>query len=193
MKKSEQMNKSELREYIFKLRNSLSDINVQNASSKISAIIKDLSVFTESSLILSYMPYGKEVNVLPLNKFILEHGKELCIPRVINNMTMDAVRINNLEENLVKGHFGILQPKPSLESVNIDEIDLILVPGLGFDLHGNRLGHGKGYYDRFLEKCPEKTFTIGIAYDMQVFDTIPHYPHDVKLKALVTESGYYTF
>jgi len=187
------MDKSAFRKFISDKRNKLSEEKVQGASSIISERIKKLPVFNNSRLILSYMPYGNEVNVLPLNKFILEQGKELCIPRVISKTHMDAVKIKNMEENLVEGHFGILEPASSLNPVNAEEIDLVLVPGLAFDLQGNRLGHGKGYYDRFLANCSEKTFTIGVAYDLQVFDNIPHSPHDVKLKALVTESGYYIF
>lgn len=187
------MDKAEFRKYIAGIRNNLTNEQVEHASLKIAERIKKLPVFGNSRLIMSYMPYGKEVNLLPLNDFILEQGKELCIPRVSGNSGMDAVKIYNLEDNLVRGYFGIPEPIPTLKPVNPDKIDLILVPGLAFDLSGNRLGHGKGYYDRFLQKCTEKTFTIGIAYDLQVFDLIPHSSHDVKLKALVTESGYYTF
>jgi 5-formyltetrahydrofolate cyclo-ligase len=104
---------------------------------------------------------------------------------------MDAVQITGLDKDLVKNGFGILEPRKEAEPADIRKIDLILVPGVAFDRLGNRLGHGKGFYDRFLESC-NNAYTIGIAYDFQVFNNIPCELHDKKMDAITTESGVLT-
>lgn len=187
------MNKSEVRKLAINLRNNLSPEQKLKASGLIVESLKKLPIIKGSRTVLSYMPYGNEVDVLSFNQWVLNEGKNLCIPRVTDSINMDAVKVNTIDKGLVSGHFGIPEPVISLPSVNTDEIDVVLVPGLAFDRHGNRLGHGKGYYDRFLGKCGDKVFTIAIAYSFQVFDSIPYAPHDIKIKAIITEEGYYTF
>ena len=104
---------------------------------------------------------------------------------------MDAVGVDSLDRGFSKSRLGILEPLREKKTVNTDEIDLVIVPGLAFDKSGNRLGHGKGYYDRYLERCGENVFFIGIAYDFQVLDTIPADAHDIKMNMIVTESRTY--
>jgi len=74
-----------------------------------------------------------------------------------------------------------------------NEIDFVVVPGLAFDLKGNRLGRGKGYYDRFLKRLRNDASTCGVAFDCQLLDEVPHGPSDFRLDALVTESKAFTF
>jgi len=90
---------------------------------------------------------------------------------------------------LAPGAFGILEPT-SGQSVEASELDLVLVPARAFDRkNGNRLGRGKGYYDRLLERLSPRAFKCGIAFDCQILPTLPISPHDVPVDAVVTESG----
>ncbi|MBX2841160.1 MAG: 5-formyltetrahydrofolate cyclo-ligase [Flammeovirgaceae bacterium] len=85
-------------------------------------------------------------------------------------------------ENLVKGKFNTLHPKEEIKYEG--EIDLIIIPGLGFDKKNNRLGFGAGYYDKFLQSQP-KAIKMGIAYPFQVLEKIPSEPHDIKMDLVI--------
>ncbi len=87
------------------------------------------------------------------------------------------------ETKLCYGEFGILEPR-SERVVNPKSIDLVIVPGVGFDRDGNRLGRGKGYYDKYLKKT--NAYKIGIALNCQIIESIPHEEHDVKMNLIMT-------
>lgn len=99
---------------------------------------------------------------------------------------MEFVRVQTREE-LVTGHFGILEP---LGATWPGEIDTVLVPGLAFDLAGNRLGFGAGYYDRFLDES-RPLQVIGVGFDWQVVSQLPAEPHDIAMDWVVTDRRTY--
>ena len=83
---------------------------------------------------------------------------------------------------LFHGQFGIRAPNPG---PGLEQLDLIIVPGLAFTSEGYRLGRGSGYYDRFLSGIPGTTFKVGVCFDFQFLAAIPHEPHDVKMDVVV--------
>lgn len=85
--------------------------------------------------------------------------------------------------------FGFLQPRPDAPPVDPRAIDLVLVPGLAFDIHGARLGHGQGHYDRLLPRIPGHVPRIGVTLDALVVDRLPTEPHDAPMSHLLTPSG----
>lgn len=85
--------------------------------------------------------------------------------------------------------FGFEQPVADAAQVRLDEVDVVLVPGLAFDPHGMRLGRGKGYYDELLGRCRPDATAVGITLERRVFDRIPSEPHDRRVDWLVTEIG----
>lgn len=114
--------------------------------------------------------------------------RQFFYPLVTSPTEMSFHLVTNLS-TLSHGAFGILEPNPQKHPpVLPEDIDLVLVPGLAYDLQGNRLGQGNGYYDRFLEKIPT-TPTIGIAYGVQLLHCIPSEPHDREVAYLATERG----
>lgn len=181
------MKKDLLRESVLKKRKTLASDEVKRASENIVTILKKLPLIKESNVIMSYMPYGNEVDIKPFNQWILESGKYLLLPRVLDNSTMDAVKVNDIISGLVKSSFGILEPASDKESFDINLIDVVLVPGVAFDKQGNRLGHGRGYYDRFLSHCKSSTVFLGIAYSFQVLDSIPSDEYDIRVHKVITE------
>lgn len=180
--------KSVLRKSMLEKRNSLSQEEVKKASSEIVEKLKSLPLINKSSIIMSYMPFGNEADVTSLNQWILDSGKQLCLPRVTDGSTMDAVSVQSIRNGLVKNTYGIMEPDKGLGPFEPEKIELILVPGVVFDINGSRIGYGKGYYDRFLKNCGTQTIALGIAYSFQVLDFIPYDEHDVRLDGIVTEN-----
>ncbi len=91
---------------------------------------------------------------------------------------------------------GILEPKPELREQNqrrvkVQELDLLVIPGLAFDRHGGRLGYGKGYFDRLLPGTRADALLAAVAFECQVFDAVPMQPYDVRVDAVVTQTDIY--
>jgi len=108
------------------------------------------------------------------------------LPRIVGkNYSMIPTLVEYLEEDLEMGPYGIKQPKENLKSIDIQDLDAIIVPGISFDKNNYRLGRGKGYYDRFLAKLPSIIPTIGVAFDFQIVDSIPRTKHDVPVSRII--------
>jgi 5-formyltetrahydrofolate cyclo-ligase len=139
--------------------------------------------FRFSKLIGAYFAFGSEVKTELIIGQARALGKKLALPRV------EGQRITFYEmssgEYLVKGMFGTMEPLPYYP---IDKIDFLVIPGIAFDKKGYRLGYGKGYYDRYLSEKRAR-FSIGLAYNSQLFESLPHCDHDEKLDAIATEDG----
>jgi 5-formyltetrahydrofolate cyclo-ligase len=181
--------KDNLRKNMLNQRKSMEIHNVNVFSNKIIATIMELPQFASSKNIMLYLSFNKEVNTYPLAKWCLDNGKTLIAPYCINaERKIIPFKISNLTNDLTKSTFGVMEPKHDLlKKVNIEDIDLIIVPGVVFDEHCNRIGFGAGYYDRFLPKKAKNTPAIGIAYDYQVIDEIPIGEYDVPLDFIITE------
>lgn len=101
---------------------------------------------------------------------------------------MVFIKINSLE-NLVTSSYGILEPVGDKSNFNVDNLGLIVMPGLAFDKQGNRLGYGGGYYDKFLSSNKIDNKKIALAYDFQVLDKVPSEKHDIKIDSIITEDN----
>lgn len=181
------MEKNQLRKDIIKKRNNLDEKYINKASMQIINNILSQPKLHDAKVVFSYMPFGNEADIMPLNQWLLDNDKCLCIPRTKNGFQMDAVIVENLNDRLIKNNYGIMEPASSVQAIEIEKIDLVLVPGVAFDKQGNRLGHGKGYYDRFLALCDEHTDFWGIAYSFQLLDYIPCTPYDIMMHKVITE------
>ena len=177
------MNKEELRKEYLNIRKRISDKDTK--SHIIYSNITELDDYKEASTIGIYMSLDNEVSTTKLIEYSLQLGKVVALPRVINN-DMVFYQITSLD-NLVKSSFGVLEPTTGT-IVNKEDIDLIIVPGICFDTLGNRIGFGKGFYDRYLDNTMN---SIGICFDEQVLktDCIETSSNDIKVKKLVTERG----
>ena len=138
--------------------------------------------FSEASTVMAYMAMPSEPDLGPVIAEILARGKALVLPRCEEGCRLSARRVNSLER-LIPGAFGIPEPGPELPEADPEEIDLVLVPGMAFDRAGRRLGRGKGYYDRFLRRCPGRT--MGVC--RRTLEEIPTEDHDVPMDAVATE------
>jgi hypothetical protein len=115
----------------------------------------------------------------------LRLGKEVALPRFDRTTnTYLACQINELPKDLALGRFGIREPTKSCGEMRLNRLDFILVPGVAFDLHGRRLGRGKGYYDQILAAARGKT--CGVAFDEQIVREVPVEPHDSDVNCILT-------
>lgn len=144
------------------------------------AALEPVRTAHDSGTLMGFVPMPLEVNTFPL---FTDHA--MIVPYCYENNIV-PVRVTSLDE-LAPGTLGILEPKRT-EAVPLPEIMTVLVPGLAFDIHGNRLGRGKGYYDRFLSSLPPSVLTVGLAFDEAVYDSIPHNAYDVPVNVIVTEN-----
>ena len=136
--------------------------------------------------ILFFSPLPDELDVWPLLEKLLA-SKICALPAFdLATQTYVARRIQNLISDIGGGKFGVREPAANCAEIPLAKFDLILVPALAFDLRGNRLGRGRGFYDRLLKKATG--IKCGVGYDFQLLETIPTEPHDVAVNFIVTPS-----
>ncbi len=145
---------------------------------------------------MAYLQLPEEVRTEHVVQWAMSPPNRLVIPYCRAD-GLELFRVESLTE-LVPGVFHVLEPAAEWRSdagrrVFPEEVDIVLVPGVGFDRHGNRLGYGKAYYDHFLLNVPETTPAIGLAFDCQIAERIPTEPHDQPVDLVITESGVLPF
>ena len=138
------------------------------------------------AIVAAYWPIRSEADPRPLARALAAFGAQLALP-VVHGDGMTFGRWNGDEADLVPAGFGALGPVSDAPAVTPT---IVLAPLLGFDASGQRLGWGKGYYDRYLAHCAVRPFVVGVAFACQEVAGIPREAHDHRLDAIVTEAGY---
>ncbi len=184
--------KSKIRSRIESQRRSLASELVHSQSSKIISHLKDLPEYRAAKSIHCYVACRNEVNTHQLIKDTLQTGRRIIVPVTdLSTHTLLHAEIKTFDE-LKKGTFGILEPiRDRFQQFDISEVDLVIVPGVAFDLSGHRIGFGGGFYDGFLENL--KTTKIALAYEFQIVDKIPTRAEDERVDVLVSEKSTYRF
>lgn len=175
--------KKKVRELLSQKRRLLTKEEVAEKSAKIVAAIEQLPCFQEATTVLIYYPMHNEVDVLSLIKKY-KKTKTFLLP-VVHRMGMEACPYEG-NAKMHRGRFNI--PEPTTSPFK-GKIDLIIVPGVGFDKNGNRLGRGGGYYDKFLASSRRYTHLVGVGYDFQIIDKVPANRRDKKLDYIVTPTN----
>ena len=170
--------KKELRKEILYLRDNLEDR--YNKSMFIKNKLLDLDIYKESKAIALYFSMKSEVDTKELIKESLLLGKKVLLPRIINKNKMIFIEINDNTE-YERNSFGVMEPIGE----EYKDIDLIIVPGVAFDKNNNRLGYGRGYYDKYLSN--KDIYKIGICYSEQLIDKIEVEEHDIKMDLIITD------
>ncbi|MGI6467044.1 MAG: 5-formyltetrahydrofolate cyclo-ligase [Sphaerochaetaceae bacterium] len=145
---------------------------------------------TRSDTVLAYYPFKGEVDIKSIFYPLLKRGKELSLPHSNSDLSLTFFTIDGEFENkLVKMKWDLKEPTKEFYTPTVFDKDkkvVVLVPSVAFDLNRNRLGRGLGYYDRFLAEYKESVFTIGIAYDFQIVETLPTNNFDISVDLVVT-------
>lgn len=153
-------------------------------SRHISEALISLPQMNSSNFVAAFFPMKSEPNIFPVLLHLAKKGK-LLLPRCVSDTQMNFHYIDCEEKlrQLRPGRFGILEPEQTFPIQ--EEISLFLVPGEKFSLKGERIGHGKGYYDRFLSQYPS-ALKIGVCFPEKIVPgNIPQKPHDIKMDKLV--------
>lgn len=147
-----------------------------------------LPEFGSAEVIFYFASFGSEVSTMPHIEEALKKGKRIVLPRVDNeNRRLRLYEIHDTGE-IKPGFMGIPEPYvPPERERDINEVDLVIMPGVAFDIYGNRLGYGGGYYDRLLSGLKKKVMLVAVAYEEQIVDSLPSEAHDVKVDLIVTE------
>lgn len=150
--------------------------------------------YVGAQTVLSYVSFRHELSTRELLDRAWSDGKQLAVPYCVDDH-LELFRIEGLGD-LEPGMMGILEPKAELRhlperKVAVERLDLVVVPGVAFDVHCGRLGYGKGYYDRLLRHASPQTALVALAFECQVFPEVPMMGHDVRVDKLLTERSLY--
>ncbi|MFZ5634477.1 MAG: 5-formyltetrahydrofolate cyclo-ligase [Bacillota bacterium] len=183
------MNRSEIRQGVLKARMSLPPAAVQQKSRIIMDRIMSSDIYLGSRSLMVYVDFRNEVQTGILIARALAGGKRVSVPITdVRGKKLTPSRLLAYPEDLAPGAWGIPEPGPEcVRPVDPAELDLVIVPGVAFDVRGNRLGYGGGFYDRFLPRTRPGTVYLAPAFEVQVVDDVFPGPHDVPVHIIVTE------
>ena len=187
------MTKGEVRKKILKVRNNMGKSEVIEKSSIIIEKLTSLDIYKKSQVVFIYMDFKNEVMTTSLIKQMLLENKRVVIPYTDTaNTVIIPSELKNMEDDLVLSSYGYYEPKfENIVQVSPEAFDLVVVPGVVFDKNLNRVGFGKGYYDRILCRLKPGAEAVAIAYEFQVLDEVPCEEHDVKMNKIITEENIY--
>lgn len=178
------MNKSDLRNEMKNRISSLSGEYIRTAGREIENRVINSEPYKNSKTLFVYVSTKAEPPTLGIIAHALKSGKTVCVPKCCGKGIMKAVKIESLSD-LSEGAFGILEPKDCENTCGAESIDLALVPCVCASRDGRRLGHGGGYYDRFLEK--NDTVKMCLCFEKLLCEDIQANEYDVIMDYVVTE------
>jgi 5-formyltetrahydrofolate cyclo-ligase len=169
--------------------------NKDELSRRILGAFMSLPEYATASTVLFYVDVRSEVRTRLDLADALDSDKTIVVPWCNADGELELFRLDNMDE-LEFGMYKILEPRENLrqlpeKQVNVEDLDLVMVPGVGFDVRGARMGHGKGYYDKLLEHARTDTPLIALAFECQIFEEIPVAGHDVFMDKVITEDHVY--
>lgn len=184
--------KRSLRKQILKMRDEM-PFAVRSAKSKqILSTLSKTELYRKADRILFYIDYQSEVMTTPLITQALAQGKRIYLPKVTGN-EMAFYRIDDIE-NLAEGYKGIREPMGGALFEENAAAALMIMPGAVFDKSRHRIGYGKGFYDRYLERMREKNIkiaTVALCFECQMLDAVPYEIHDILPDMILTENNIY--
>lgn len=175
------MNKKEIRKHIASLKKQYTPQQLLQYSNKVLEQLASNRHFREAKTVLLYHSLPDEVNTHDFIKSLAEK-KNVLLPVVVGDVL--EIRRYTGDNDLKLGSFNILEPCGE-PFTNLEEIDVAVVPGVGFDRENNRLGRGKGYYDKLLCQMPD-VYRIGICFPFQFLDKLPCEEHDIKMHEVIS-------
>ena len=181
------MTKGQLRTTILRQLKQQKEDDRRRRSEAIRRKVFRLTAFRRAKTVCCYVALPYEVQTWRMIEEMIENGK-----RVLVTVTAPVKRpllseIRDPATELGRGAHGVWEPRPGAgRPVPVCDLDLVLVPGVAFDRRGHRLGHGLGYFDRFLSRVPKTTPTVGLAFRFQLLDRLPAASHDRAVQTVLS-------
>jgi 5-formyltetrahydrofolate cyclo-ligase len=181
--------KTQLRE---RVRDVLQAISADQHAALSSAMVNrlvNIPPFRAARTIFLFSPLRGEPALAEAMNVAVQWGAKAFSPRfnATSGQYEAAMCLSN--ERMVKGPFGTFEPDAGCPSIPLNQLDLVLVPGIAFDFAGRRLGRGKGFYDRLLAEV--RGHKCGVAFDEQIVAEVPEEPHDVRVDSILTPSRWH--
>ena len=174
--------KKQVRRKLFLERKKIDKTFILEKSKEIQIKLFSLPEYIKTDTIMFYISYDNEVYTHAMIQDSIKQGKNIVVPKVNGGILIPSILTSWSE--LTIGSYNILEPK-QIKPVMLEDINIVIVPGIGFDIYGHRIGHGRGYYDRFLREI--KSIKIGLAFDFQILQEIPYEEHDIEMDKIITE------
>jgi 5-formyltetrahydrofolate cyclo-ligase len=179
--------KRRLRGQMSRLRNAVSAEQSARAARAAAEALIRLELFKRAKRIALYAALPYELPTRPLFDAVVAKAGAALLPRTLDPIGLEFFAVMRWED-LRPGTFGVLEPQQDGTALRLAADDLVVVPGVAFDLHGYRLGQGKGYYDRaFASDRGEAPTLVGFGYEFQIVDAVPHDERDRQMDAIVTD------
>lgn len=188
------MERQEIRRAVIRARDELSGNDRQEMSVAAAANLERVEEFIVCRTVMFYASFRSEVHTIEAVGKCLASGKRVALPLTVPaENRLYPYLVGDPARDLRSGYRSIPEPDPDrAPPLDPGEIEVVVVPGSVFDVHGGRLGYGGGYYDRFLVNQAPLAFRIGLAFELQVVDgELPLAPHDQRVDCLVTERNIY--
>jgi len=182
--------KQELRQKLLKQLLSLTNAEIKRRSKNVTNRLSALPIYRKAKKVMAYYPLRGEVDILEMVKKAIK-SKRFFFPVTDGEAkALKVYEVKDLEKDFVRGSWGVQEPDPGkTQECDSGQIDMVIVPGLGFDYEHNRLGRGAGFYDRFLQGLTPSIKKVGIAFDLQIVKSLPtHLSLDQKVDIVVSES-----
>ncbi|MFY9113786.1 MAG: 5-formyltetrahydrofolate cyclo-ligase [Dethiobacteria bacterium] len=187
--------KKQLRRKILEMRDRFTVAEIREKSLAITENFAAMEVYRKAETIMFFVPFRNEVDTRYLAERSMERHKKVLVPHTVKDKReLIPSRLLDWDDDLAPGEYGIYEPPPEkLRPVNPRLIDLVIVPGVAFDLSGNRLGYGGGYYDRFFALLRDDTSLVAMVFDQQIVERVPVEPWDRRVDSIVTEKRVLSF
>lgn len=180
--------KKDIRNYIYNLREEMKIEDKEIWDREIYNKLIAHKAYENAKTIFIYVSFKGEVDTHSIINKALSTGKKVCIPMVNKNKKiMEAYYINSMND-LHEGYFGIMEPKEGCKKAENENIDLIISPGVAFDIEGGRIGYGGGFYDKFIASLKENKPIIALAYKFQILDKIILEDRDKRVDEVISNN-----
>ena len=183
--------KALVRKAISKKRASMETATRDKKSLTIAQRLFELDEFKKSKRILCFLSLPHEVQTDIMIRESFRLNKEVFVPLGKNKQeALRVARIPSLDTEFIFGRYGVREPVPKVQDlVSALCVDFVITPGLAFDIYGNRIGYGSGYYDRLFRELPRSVTKVGVGYGFQIIGSVPHSELDEQLHCVITENN----
>lgn len=184
--------KAALRQAVLARRDALSGAARTDLSRRITSALVSQPALATAGTVAAYLSFGSELDTADFVASVLDAGKRLVLPRVNRQQRrLDLHVVDDLESDLVPGVWGIREPSERCPPATLEEVDVMLAPGVAFSAGCDRLGYGGGFYDKLLARRGAQPLVIAAAFDLQIVAALPVGPTDVAVDMVITESAIY--